>query len=148
MSRPSPRFLSLVTRSALPELVAPTYAKLKNLDPNEAYRRLEQALRDLKLLEQIQQATWRAATAEKAGMDEAALVEHIAKRLGKTKKFKPATMKSADEGEWVALSLALDAGAGVASGEARDLLDTPGGQALLQKGMTRLGTHLAKELLR
>ncbi|MCA9550878.1 MAG: hypothetical protein KC933_12665 [Myxococcales bacterium] len=148
MSRPSPRFLSLVTRSALPELVAPTYAKLKNLDPNEAYQRLEQALRDLSLLDQIQQATWRAAEAEKAGMDEAALVEHIAKRLAKNKKFKAAPMKSVDEGEWVALSVALDAGAGVASGEARDLLDSPGGQALLRKGMARLGAHLAKELLR
>ena len=41
-----------------------------------------------------------------------------------------------------------DRRAGVASGEARDLLDSPGGQALLRKGMARLGAHLAKELLR
>ena len=148
MSRPGPRFLSLITRSALPEMVAPTYAKLKNLDPNEAYHRLEQALRDLPLLDQIQQSTWRAIEAEKAGMDEASLVEHLAKRLGKTKKFKAAPMKPADEGEWLALSIAIDAAAGVASGEARDLLDSPGGQALLRKGMARFGAHLAKELLR
>ena len=31
---------------------------------DEAYQRLEQALRDLSLLDQIQQATWRAAEAE------------------------------------------------------------------------------------
>lgn len=148
MSRPSPRFLSLVTRTALPEMVAPTYAKLKNLDPNEAYERLTLSLNDTRLLEAIQLSVWRALDEEKAGMDEPALITHLEKRLKKAKRFKPAPQKRADEGAWVAVTVAFDRGAGVASGEAVDLLLSPGGQELWQVGLRRLGEHLAKELLR
>ena len=148
MSRPSPRFLSLVTRTALPEMLAPTYAKLKNLDPNEAYSRLEVGLGRMPLLDSIQQAIWRGLDEERAGLDEAQMVAHLEKRLEKKKRLRAASWRAADEGVWVAVSIALDEGAGVASGEARDLLASPGGQELLQKGLRKLGVHIAKELLR
>lgn len=150
VSRPSPRFLSLVTRTALPEMIAPTYAKLKNLDPNDAYHLLTTALSDMGLLEQVQQAVWRGLEQERAGMDEVQMVVHLEKRLSKkkSKRFKPAMWRSAEEGAYVALGIAFDKGAGVASGEAVDLLYSPGGQELFDTGLRGLGLHLAKELLR
>lgn len=150
MHRPSPRFLSLVTRTALPEMLAPTYAKVKNLDPNEAYARLELALADLRLLDNIQLAIWQSLEAERAGMDEPAMVAHLEKRLSrkKSKRFKPLTWRAKDEGALVALTVAFDRGAGVASGEAVDLLLSPGGQTLFDAGIALVGRHLAKELLR
>lgn len=150
VSRPSPRFLSLVTRTALPEMIAPTYARLKNLDPNEAYTRLEAALANMRLLDQVQQAVWRGLESERAGMDEPQMVAHLEKRLSKKKgkRFKPVPFARKDEGAGIALTVAFDRGAGVASGEAIDLLESPGGQALFDRALELLGQHLAKELLR
>jgi hypothetical protein len=53
-----------------------------------------------------------------------------------------------DEGAWVALSLHARRAAGIGSGEAADLLATPGGQRLLARGQVLAGQHLAAELLR
>lgn len=142
------RFLALLTRSQLTEMMAPTYAKLKNIDPNEAYTRLEGSLRQLPLIEGLQKATWDALADTKEDLNEEALVELVAKKLGKPRRFKPATVKTADEGAWIALSVLMDQGAGVGNGEAMDLLDTPGGQKLLKSGFGLAGRHLAKELLR
>src|SRR5947209_7941737 len=45
------RFLGLVTRTQLVEMLAHTYAEAKNIDPNEAYTRLETSLKQLRLIE-------------------------------------------------------------------------------------------------
>lgn len=150
VSRPSPRFLSLVTRTALPEMITPTYAKLRNLDLPEAYERLYVALGDLRLLDQVQLAVWAGLEGQKAGMDEPQLVAHLEKRMLKkqTKRFKPAVWRAQQEGDYVALSVAFDRAAGVASGEAADLLHSPVGQELFRNGLASLGKHVAKELLR
>ncbi len=131
-------------------MIAPTYAKIKNLDPNDAYRMLGSALADMRLLDQVQQAIWRGLEQQRASMDEAGMVTHLEKRFAKKKgkRFKPLSYRSSEEGAYVALSIAFDRGAGVASGEAVDLLLSPGGQELFDKGLTGLGLHLAKELLR
>ncbi len=142
------RYMALVTRNQLAEQVAPTYARLKNIDPNEAHRRLSAALRDLELIEGLQRRTWLSLQAKKPGLDDAALVEHLAKRLEKPRKWKAAPIKADDEGAWIALSILIDRGASVGSGEALDLLETGGGQRLLARGLELAGEHLAAELLR
>jgi hypothetical protein len=147
MSQVTTRYLALVTRAQLTEMIAPTYAKLKNIDPNEAYTRLENSLRELELIEGVQRATWRALV-EESELGDVQIVEKIAKKLMKPRKWKAATVKSADEGAYIALSVLMDRGAGVGSGEALDLLETPGGKKLLQSGFNLIGRHLAKELLR
>ena len=72
----------------------------------------------------------------------------MAKKLSKPRKFKAAKVTGKDEGAWIAFGLFLRLHAGVASGEAADLLETDRGQQLLDQGFALLGTHLAKELLR
>lgn len=141
-------FLALMTRVQTAELMAATYAKLRTLDANEAYTRLENGLRDSGLLSDIQHATWQALHEAKPDWTDTQLLTSLAKKATKSKRFRGPTISRRDEGDWVALSTQLDLACGYASGEAYDLLESPGGQALLDAGYRRLGKHLAKELLR
>ena len=147
MSRPPQRFLSLLTKNQLAEMLAPTYAELSSIDPNEAYTSLEPALKDLELIEGVQTAIWNALVREKAEPSEV-ILDLVAKKLSKPRKFKAAKITGKNEGEWIAVGLYFSLFVGVASGEAADLLETDRGQQLLDRGFELLGTHLAKELLR
>jgi hypothetical protein len=147
MSRTPQRFLSLMTKNQLAEMLAPTYALVANIDPNEAYTSLEPALKDVDLISALQGSIWTALEREKPGTPEA-ILDLVSKKLGKSRKFKAAKLTGKDEGAWVAMGLYLKLYAGVASGEAADLLETDAGQKLLERGFDLLGTHLAKELLR
>jgi hypothetical protein len=142
------RFLGLVTRSVLAEMLSQTYAAAKNIDPNEAYTRLDVALKDLKLIEGVQNAIWAAAVAAKPKLDDSALVDLLAKRLDKAKRFKAFKPKRAESGPLAAWTVLVDAGAGYSSGEARDLLYTDEGEKLLAAGFKLIGAHLASEMLR
>lgn len=148
MSRPPQRFLAQMTKNQLAEMMAPTYAAISQVDPNEAYTRLEPSLKDLELIEAVQSTLWRAITAAKPDATQEQILDLITKKQSKSRKFRPAKVTGKDEGAWVALGLYLDLYAGVASGEAADLLDTDQGQKLLDRGLDLLGEHLAKEVLR
>jgi hypothetical protein len=148
MSAAPRRFLALLTRGQLAEMLAPTYAALRNVDTNEAHARLEPALRDLRLIEGLQRETWRALRTAKTKLEEEELLDLVAKKLGKARRFKAAKAKGAGEGALAAVIVLVDTGAGVSSGEAFALLDTREGEALLERGLAILGDHLAAELLR
>jgi hypothetical protein len=137
-----------MTKNQLAEMVAPTYAVLANVDPNEAYSSLEPALKDIELITAIQGSIWGALEKEKSGAAPEELLDLVAKKLSKSRKFKAAKTTGKDEGAWIAMGLYLRLYAGVASGEAADLLETDQGQKLLDRGFDLLGTHLAKELIR
>jgi hypothetical protein len=142
------RFQGLVTRSVLAEMLSQTYAAAKNIDPNEAYGRLDEALKDLKLIEGLQQAIWAAAVGTKPKLGDSELVDLLAKRLDKAKRFKAFKPKRTESGPIAAWTVLVDAGSGYSSGEARDLLYTDEGEKLLATGFKLLGAHLAAEMLR
>ncbi|MEQ8274111.1 MAG: hypothetical protein RMA76_06010 [Deltaproteobacteria bacterium] len=148
MSRPPAAFFAQTSRAQLVEMVTPTYAKAKNLDLNEAYYRLEDALKDLQLIEGLQYAIWDALVADHPDEDETQIVERVRKKTAKKKRFKSASWRAKDEGAMVAFSILVDRGAGRSSGEALDLLETDAGQQLLARGFEIVGAHLAKELVR
>jgi hypothetical protein len=142
------RFLGLVTRTALAEMLAHTYADAKNIDPNESYSRLDTALHNLKLIEGVQQAIWHALIAKKEKLDDKELIEHLAKKLEKPRRYKAWRPKRNEQGPAAALAVLIDMGASVSSGEAVDLLYRPEGEKLLAEGFRLVGEHLASELLR
>lgn len=142
------RFLGLVTRTQLAEMLAQTYAEARNIDPNEAYTRLDTALRNLRLIEGVQQGIWAALEAKKPDLAPAELVEAVAKRLSRPKKFKAVKAKSGSEGALAALTVLIDFGASVSSGDAMNLLESPQGEKLLREGFRIIGGHLAAEMLR
>ncbi|MCK6550559.1 hypothetical protein L6R52_32275 [Myxococcota bacterium] len=143
------RFLGLVTKNTLSEMLAQTYAEAKNVDPNEAYQRLEVALKsDLRLIEGLQSATWRALVQKKPSLDDKALTEHVAKRLEKARRFQALKPKRADQGPLAALMVLIDQACGYSTGEAASLLYSPQGEQLLAKGFELAGNHLAHEMTR
>lgn len=148
MSRPPQRFLAQMTKNQLTEMMAQTYAAVSKVDPNEAYTRLESSLKDLELIEAIQGVLWDAITESKPDASQEQILDLITKKQSKPRKFRAPKIAGKDEGAWVALGLYLDLYAGVASGEAADLLETDQGQKLLERGLDLLGAHLAKEVLR
>lgn len=141
-------FMALMTRARTAELVAPTYAKLRTLDANEAYQRLQTGLKDATLLADIQDYVWSALRTAKPDWDEPQLLKSLVRKATKTKRFRAPTWSRSEEGAWVAVSTRFDLACGYASGEAYDLLESPVGQELLAVGFDKLGAHLAKELLR
>lgn len=129
-------------------MLAPTYALQKDIDPNEAHGRLATALGRLELIEGVQQAIWSALKEKKPDLESAALVEHVQKKLDKPRRFKGLKPKRTEQGPMAALSVLIDVGASVSSGEAMGLLGTPEGERLLQEGFRVVGRHLADEMLR
>ncbi len=146
--RPPQPYFSLITKGQLAEMMSASYAKARTIDPNEAYLRLEVGLRTLPLIEGLQDSLWHALLNERPDLEESKLVALIRKKLQKRKRYRAAGWSRSDEGAWVALSLFFDQQAGVGSGEAEALLETPDGQTILDRGFELAGKHLAKELLR
>lgn len=143
------RFLGLVTRSVLAEMLSQTYAAVKDIDPNDAYERLDAALKsDLRLIEGVQQAIWASAIEKKPKLDDSSLVDLLSKRLDKPKRIKAFKPKRADTGAMAAWAVLVDAGSGYSTGDARDLLYTEQGEKLLAAGFKMIGEHLASEMLR
>lgn len=142
------RFTGLVTRSVLAEMMVQTYATNKDIEPNDAYERLDVALKELRLIEGLQQAIWRAAVAKKPNLEDSPLVDLLAKRVNGAKRFKPFKPKRTESGALAAVMLLVDMGSGYSSGDARNLLLSEQGEKLLAEGFRLLGEHLAGEMLR
>jgi hypothetical protein len=142
------RFLGLVTRHALAEMLAQTYGEVRNIDPNEAHLRLDTALSDVRLIEEIQIATWNALANARPKLDPDQLTELVAKKLARTRTFKALKPPRSAEHGLAALAVAIDGRVGVSSGEALDLLETKQGQALMKSGIKLVGEHLAKSILK
>ena len=145
MSRVPTSFAALTTRVRLAEMLAPTYAALRNVDVNEAYGRLEESFGRLQLIEGVQLGFWRALT-EDDERDEAALVARVAKRMDKRQRYSAFKPKAKDEGPMAALTILMDEGAGLSSGDAFDLLESSEGQRMLEAGFDVIGRHLAKQV--
>lgn len=141
-------YIALVTRNRLAEMLAPTYGAIRNVDLNESWQRLDDALRDLRLIEAVQAATWVALQELRPELEPTTLIAKAQKTLDKRKTWKPATRRRKDEGAWIALSVRIDEAAGLASSEALSLLDTDDGQDLLDRGLDLLGAHLASQMIR
>lgn len=141
-------FLALLHRDRVASALAPTFARVRGLDPNEAYLRLEAALGAVALLAPLQQGAWAVLEERKPEASDAERVAWLEKRLSRSKRFQPAAVRSADEGAWLAWTLRIDRAAGAASGEAADLLETPEGRRLEARGADLAGHHLGRELVR
>lgn len=141
-------FLAIAHRDRAASALAPTFARVRGIDPNEAYLRLESALGAVSLLQPLQAAAWDVLAEKKPDLTEADRVSWLEKRLARARRFQPARVSTSDEGAWLAWTLRIDRAAGSASGEAADLLDTPEGRRLEARGAELAGRHLGRELSR
>jgi hypothetical protein len=141
------RFLGLVTKRALAEMLAHTYADSKNIDPNDAYLEVEQGLSDLRLVEGLQNALWSALIEARPKLDPNELIDLAGKKVDKRKSFRALKPGRADQPALAALVIALGRNSS-SSGEAVDLLDTAEGQKMLARGVRVAGELLAKAILK
>ncbi|MFO0728786.1 MAG: hypothetical protein U1E65_33720 [Myxococcota bacterium] len=142
------RFLALLTRGLLTEMLAPSYAHARNVDLNEAAGRLDDALRDVRLLGGLQDGTWRALVAAKPAMGDDELLELVLRKLQKRRRFKPIRPKGPDEGRAAAVLVLADVAAQMATGDALSMLESEEGAKYLAAGFDVFGRHLAAEILR
>ena len=138
----------MLTKNGLPELLAPTYARAKRIDPNEAYRRLERGCEQVGFVERTQNQVWQAVLRRRPDEEEASLLARLEKRLAKSKRYQPMKFGRKEDIAMTAWGLYCDVMSGFATGEAADLIASPEGALLLEQGLVLVADHLAKELLR
>jgi hypothetical protein len=142
----SRRLPHVVTRADLVALLAPTYAKARGVDEEEAAERLARALAVPGALDDLYRGLSQAlADAKGPRTSEDALVDRISAGVAARR----ARAKAAEGTPGIAAVLVrLDLEIGLAPEAMRATLATPKGRALLDAGLRELGVHLAKDLLR
>jgi hypothetical protein len=142
----SRRLPHVLTRADLVMLVAPTYAKARGVDEEEAAERLGRALAVPGALDDLYRGISEAlAEARGPRTAEDALVD----RLSAGVVARRARAKAAAGTAGIAAVLVrLDLEIGLAPEAMRATLATPKGRALLDAGLRELGAHLVKDLLR
>ena len=142
----SRRLPHVVTRKDLVQLLAPTYARAREVDETEAAERLDRALASPGALEDLYGALGGALSAAKgARTTEDALIDKISARIAARR----ARARAAEATPALsAVLVRLDLELGLAPESMRETLASPRGRPLLDAGYRELGAHLAKELLR
>lgn len=145
MSAYPQRLGHLLNRPVLVAKLFPTYGKAHEIDDDEAIARVDRGLSQ-KLLEDVLAATWAALNDTKRAIDEAALLEKVARSLQKRPQ-RPG--KLADAGPaWSAFLLLIDLNLGNASMAAQRVLESPEAQAMARKGLAEVGKFIAAEVTR
>jgi hypothetical protein len=142
----SPRLPHVVTRKDLVLLLAPTYAKAREVDEGEASERLTRAFAAQTLLDELHAALGRAlADAQGPRTAPDAIVDrisaHLTRRVARAKAVAATPAISA-------VLVRIDLETGLAPESMRETLASARGSSLLEAGYRELGAHLAKELLR
>jgi hypothetical protein len=142
----SPRLPHVLTRADLVLLLAPTYAKARGVDEEEAGERLARALAVPGALDDLYRGISQAlAEARGPRTSEDALVDKLSAGVAARRaRAKPAASTPAVSAVLVRLDLEI----GLAPDAMRAMLATPKGSALLDEGLRALGAHLLKDLLR
>ena len=146
MSLFSRRLPHVLTRSDLVALLAPTYAKARDVDEDEARERLGQALAVPAALEDLYRGISEAlADSRGPRTPEDALMDRLsAGVVARRARARPAPADAAVS----AVLVRLDVECGLAGEPMRAMLATEKGRALLDQGLRAIGAHLVKELLR
>jgi hypothetical protein len=142
----SRRLPHVLTRGDLVLLLAPTYAKARNVDEEEASERLARALAVPAALEDVYRGISAALLDAKGPRTtEDALMDRLsAGVVARRARAKAAAATPAIS----AVLVRLDVEIGLVAEPMRATLATPKGKAFLDEGLRALGAHLVKELLR
>lgn len=140
-----PRLAHLATRQVLAARFIVSYAKVHNLDEEEASDRLTRAFSG-QLWEEMLGATWTALTGTTQRLDENGLLEKVARSLA-DRPLRPGR-EAPEDAAFSAFWVQVDLAAGTASEAARRVLETEQGKKMAMAGTQAAGTFLAKEFSR
>jgi len=142
----SPRLAHVVTRGDLVALLAPTYARARAVDEEEARERLTQALAVPAALDDLYRGLSEALAETKGPRTQ---VDAVVDRISANIASRRARARAAEATPAVsAVLVRLDLEIGLAPESMRDTLASARGSALLEQGLREVGEFLAKELLR
>ena len=142
----SPRLGHVVTRGDLVALLAPTYARARSVDEEEARERLAQALAVPAALGDLYRGLSEVLAEAKGPRTQ---VDAVMDRISANIASRRARARAAEAMPAVsAVLVRLDLEIGLAPESMRATLASPRGSALLEAGLREVGGHLAKELLR
>ncbi len=142
----SPRLPHVVTRSDLALLVAPTYAEVVGVDPDEAHERVARALEAPDILADLLRSV---STALEPLAREAGDVDALVDKLSKGVEKRRGRVKGlAATPTLVALMVRFNLALGLAPESMRATLESDKGRRLLEQGLLDLGAHLVKALVR
>lgn len=146
-----PRLSHLVTRPILVARLSPTYAAAHQIDDDEADTRLDAALSAGgsaagSLRDRLLDATWSALLGTTKRLDDAGLLEKVAKAL-QDRPFRRGRPAQVDAG-WSAFLILVDLEVGTAGDAARRVMESEEGLRRAQAGLRTVGEFLAKELTR
>jgi hypothetical protein len=142
----SRRLPHVLTRADLVLLLAPTYAKGRGVDEEEASERIARALAVPSAIDDVYRGISEAlAEAKGPRTSEDSLVDRLsAGVVARRARAKAAAVTPAVSAVLVRLDLEI----GLAPDPMRSTLASPKGRALLDEGLRSLGAHLVKDLLR
>jgi hypothetical protein len=142
----SRRLPHVLTRADLALLLAPTYAKARGVDEEEASERLSRALAVPAALADVHGGISLALSDAKGPRtSEDALMDRLSAGVAARR----ARAKAAEVTPAVSAALVrLDVEIGLVPEQVRAMLGTDKGRALLDAGLRQLGAHVVKELLR
>ena len=142
----SRRLPHVLTRADLAMLVAPTYAKALSVDEEEALERMTRALERPGVADDLYRGiseALRQAKGPRTSEDE--LMDKLSKGVqARRTRAKAAPSTPALSAVMVRVNLEL----GLAPEQLRATLESEKGRALLEEGLSALGQHLLKDLLR
>ena len=142
----SRRLPHVLTRKDLARVLAPTYAKAASVDAEEALDRMERAVGNTVILDDLYKGL-SAAMAERKGprTTEDELVDKLSEGVQKRRsRVKAAELTPGISAAMVLINLEL----GYAPEMMRNALQTEKGRALLDQGLRELGAHLVGELIK
>jgi hypothetical protein len=142
----SRRLPGVLTKADLVRLLAPTYAKGRAVDEEEAMERLGRALAVPSALDDVYRGISDAlADLKGPRTSEDALMDRISAAVPARR----ARAKPAPDAPGVSAALVrLDLEIGLAAEGMRAMLESPRGRELLDEGLRDIGKHLVKDLLR
>jgi hypothetical protein len=127
----------------LVRLLLPTYAEASSVDDAEAQERLERALADADLREDIYGAFQRSLVEQRGPRStEDQQLDRLSRGLAKRHNFKALSANAPVAAAMVGINLAAGLGEGLAAA-----LATEKGRALYQQGLAVIAGELVKELL-
>jgi hypothetical protein len=142
----SKRLPHVVTRADLSRMLAPTYAKASQVDPELAQERLHRALQSQRVLDEVYTGL-SSALAEAKGprTTEDELIDKLSAGVqARRGRVRAAELTPAVSAVLVLLNLEI----GEAPDMMRSALQGEKGRALLDEGLRSIGRHLVKELIR
>lgn len=141
----SERLTHVVTRTDLATLLTPTYAAAQSVDDEEAFDRLQQALGDPQLLDDLYWSLSEALTQRAQGAAPDAVMDKLSKRLQTRKGRLPAATVTP---EIAAVAVRINLMLGLAPDSMRAVVESAKGKAALAKGLASLGVHIVAALLK